>query len=74
MKKRNDDDDEITYGLGRNRFKGSPSIYKISLTKQNMEKRNDDVADKIMCGEKNRFKELPTIFKMSSKKTYDEET
>ena len=69
MEKGNDDvDDEISYGVKRNRFKGLHSIYKMSLTKQKMEKRNDDVDDEISCGEKNRFKELPTIYKMSSTK------
>ena len=69
MKKCDDSVDvEISCGVERNRFKGLPSIYEMSLTKQKMEERNDDVDVKIICGEKNRFKELPTIYKMSSTK------
>ena len=67
MKKRDDDvDDEISYGVERNRFKGLPSLYKMSSTEQIMEKRDDDVNDEISKGvERNRFEGLPSIYRMS---------
>ena len=43
MKKRDDVDDEISYGVKRNRFEGLSSIYEMSLTEQKREKRDDDV-------------------------------
>ena len=58
MKKSNEDVDNDMINGWKNRFKKSPSIYKMTSIKQTTKKSNDDSDDDVINGGKNRFKKI----------------